>query len=384
MATEAYSGISLIPGTVVTKDGIDYYVSYDGRLRPPIAGGRDDDPAAGRRRDASGDRGRRDSGDRGRVRDDGDRGRVDDRGSDRGDRGRVDDGDPERDPEGGDPEGDPDAARYSQRDFDRHMAGMRRGFEKELRRVDTRFDEMQTNFQQLMGALEEAVGSDEDPEDADPEGGEGDPDDPERREPAPRAARRGNTAESEEIARLKSAMRKMETNQKELIKRVETEREAREQEVLKRLETERDSLITEALTEAKAVSIPGGLRFFRETLEYDPEKERFYYIEEGTGAKLDVKEGIRDAMPDWLKASQAKQGGAGGRGSAQAQALATEQNRLEELKAKAHKEPNDANVTAYQTAKKAFDAAQGIQTKRPGGMGAQTRQTPAEAGAATE
>jgi hypothetical protein len=326
---------------IITINGFDFLQTDDGKLIPTISGGRGTEPGAGRRAPA-----------------------AQDPPVDEGGEGDDDDDDT---PEGG--EGDLDAPTISRRDFNKHMAGIRRKYEAELSELRGEMGELSEGFNNLIGALEEAVAEDDDDEGDDDEGGEG-------------GAPSGNR---DEVNRLQSQLKKMEKKLEEMGEHLKEEREAREDEFVKRLSTERDALITKALTDNKCVSVDGGLKYFRDMLEWDETKEKWVFIEPETNAKLDVAEGIKDYMPDWLKASTAKSGGAGGRGSGRGEAQVNakaQEDELKRLEDAARKDPSQANIARYRTAKLAAAEATGTPTKRPGGMGAQTRQV--AAGAARE
>lgn len=339
----------------VTINGHDCIQLPDGRIIRAIAGGRDPDPRNRQER-------YRDE----RYREE--RNQPPARTSQRNSAPPTDDYDADDDGTDEAPE-DRQGRSYTQEEFDRHMAGMRRKHQAEMDEMRSEMQQLSGGFNELIEALSEAVGD----EDAEGEEGEYDQaeEDQEDDAPPPTRARRGD--QNEEVAYLQSQMRKMQKNMEIMQKRLEEEQQAREEELIMRLETERDAQIAKVLQENKAVSVEGGLKYFRDMMEYDPDKEKWVFIEPETGAKLDIGEGIRDSMPDWLKESTAKRGGSGGRGSQQAQLLAQRQNKLTELETAARKDPSPANIAAYQNYKKQLAAEGGQQQTRQGGMGPQVR-----------
>jgi hypothetical protein len=332
------------PGEVVFHNGHTFIVDDLGMWIPAISGGRAPDP---RRRTAEDD--------------------TDDDASD----------------------DDDDNKTFTQADLNRIMANERRTFEKKLRGLEVKLENQGSQFAELMGALEEYVGdeaqggdADEEDEDA-PPARERVPSSVDRREPTDD---RDAPGESPDVRTLKSRIKRMEREQEQMRETLQQEREAREQSEMMRLETERDASLVKELQAAKCVSVEGGLRHFREMLRYNPEKERWYFIEPDTGAPLEIKEGVSEYMPDYLKESPMKRGGSGGRGSSPAAAaLAQKQSEVARLKDQAEKSPTNTNIQAYRNAQRSLTesreavgagATAGNPNQRQNGMGPMRRGAP--------
>ena len=319
MATEANSGYRIN----YNVDGPDFIIFNDGRIVPSISGGRSN---------------------------------------------------PSIPPEDDEPDEGPGAGggsrTYTQEEFNHHMGGLRRNFDKQMLALTQRLDERDNDFNELVEALSEAVGDEENT---------GGADDEEPEEPVEDAANvTRHNVDNDEVARLRSSMNKMNRQLEQVQNQLKSEQAARESEHQKRLDTERDSLITQALTEGGAIAVKDGIKLFRDGVVYDQDKERWWYIEPETGAKLDIIPGIKENIPDYMKPSKMKTGGSGGRGSRLAEQKAQSERNLATLKDRAAKTGSPQDINEYMAEKKRVASEANAQVNRPGGQGPQTVGVPAE------
>lgn len=202
-------------------------------------------------------------------------------------------------------------------------------------------------FDELVDAIANAV---------DNGGGEGDDtDDEPATEPVVQPRATAATAnDNNDVQILQRQLAKMSKQMEEMQKVIEQRETAASDERELRLASQRDSLLQNALTEAGVLpnAMDAALKLFRDNVAYDDENDAFWFIEDKTGVKLQINEGIKDNMPDYLKASQIQRGGSGGRGSQSTALLEQAKKNLSELHDKARRSGAEADIAAYHTAKK--------------------------------
>jgi DNA repair exonuclease SbcCD ATPase subunit len=220
----------------------------------------------------------------------------------------------------------------------------------QLAQYDQRLTQQQAQFDELVDAIAEAVQEEEQGEQEEEQQEEQEQE--EQQEERPRGG--GGGPETEEVASLRRQLGKMSKQMEEMqniiVQREETASEEREL----RLASERDALLAQALQESGVLpnAIDAGLKLFRDNIYYDEDRDEFVFVEDKTGVKLPIEEGVKDNMPDYLKASSVKQGGSGGRGSQANVVLEQARQRLGQLEKAARTTGAEADIAAYHAAKK--------------------------------
>lgn len=246
-------------------------------------------------------------------------------------------------PAGGDPPEAKDT--YTKEEVAKMLADNR----KLITQLQQGLEQQQSSFDELVEAIAQAV---------DEEGGgekEGDDEEEdEEEEPAPTVKGKVEQASSEEIAALRRQISKMGKQMEEMQGVVKNHQEAAEAEREMRLASQRDQLLTQALQEAGVIAdaLDAGLKLFRDNVIYDEEKDEFFFEEDKTGVKLPISEGVKDNIPNYLKATQAKTGGSGSRGSQVNVLLDQSRASLAKLHDQAKKTGSEADIAAYHAAKK--------------------------------
>jgi len=161
-------------------------------------------------------------------------------------------------------------------------------------------------------------------------------------------------AENQEVASLRRELQKQSKQMEELQKVIQQRESAMEEERELRLASQRDSLLSNALQEAGVLptAMEAAIKLFRDNVAYDEEKDEFVFMEEKTGVQLPIVEGVKDNMPDYLKASNVKHGGSGGRGSQPNALLEQARSTLSRLETQAKKSGLDQDIAQYHAAKK--------------------------------
>lgn len=244
------------------------------------------------------------------------------------------------------PAGDPPEAKetYTKEDVAKMLADNK----KLITQLQQGLEEQQGAFDELVDAIAKAVdegGEEEESEEEPEEGGEDD-------EPVGKG--KGEQASSEEIAALRRQISKMGKQMEEMQGVVRNHQETAEMEREMRLASQRDQLLTQALQESGVLpdALDAGLKLFRDNVVYDEEKEEFFFEEDKTGVKLPIDEGVKDNIPNYLKATQAKTGGSGSRGSQINVLLDQSRASLAKLHDQAKKTGSEADIAAYHAAKK--------------------------------
>jgi hypothetical protein len=138
----------------------------------------------------------------------------------------------------------------------------------------------------------------------------------------------------------------------ELQDKVRQANEKQAQAELRAHETRRDTLINEALVAAECRDLRIGYRTILPDVVYDEVDEQ-WMLKTPSGALVEIKEGVKELLPDYLKASSAQGGGSGSRGGSPRREqrlteLEREKKKLEELKtAGGNSAANSAAVDAY-------------------------------------
>lgn len=215
-------------------------------------------------------------------------------------------------------------------------------------------------FEELVDAIANAV---------DDEGAGGEEELEEKEEPAAPGKVIAAT-DNNEVHVLQRQLAKMGKQMEEMQKVIEQREEAAAEERELRLGSQRDSLLQGALTEAGVLpnAMDAALKLFRDNIAFDEENETFWFIEDKTGVKLPINEGIKDNMPDYFKASQIQRGGSGGRGSQANALLEQAKTNLTQLHTQARKSGSESDIAAYHAAKKKVLDLEG---QRKGGVSAE-------------
>jgi len=210
--------------------------------------------------------------------------------------------------------------------------------------------QQKAQFDELVDAIAGAVqGENEDEDDTEEE-------DNEPPAPAARRQEQPNTNDNslDQVAVLQRQLNKTMKQMEEMQKIIGQREEQAEEERELRLASQRDSLLQQALTENGVLpnAMEAAMKLFRDDIAYDEDNDVFYYIENKTGVKLPITEGIKDNMPDYFKASTIKQGGSGGRGSQANALLEAAKTNLGKLHEQAKKSGQESDIAAYHAAKK--------------------------------
>jgi len=139
---------------------------------------------------------------------------------------------------------------------------------------------------------------------------------------------------------------------------------ALEEEKKKRLDSEekrlyqlRDQSLTEALTKSDCVDLTGGMRYFRDNLQYDEEEGEWKYITDD-GVDLSIAEGVKENMPDYLKKSSVGQGGSGSTQITGMKAVNAMKEQVAALQKKANETGADSDIKAYMKADREYKEAE--------------------------
>lgn len=235
---------------------------------------------------------------------------------------------------------------FSQEDVNRIMAEHKRSLQAEnvvlkdqLGTLVKGQEAMQRQWEELQSAISEVAGDDAADLDADDDG-----------------AGRGADTDSEINKRLAWLQKKHQQELDSLRAVVEQERKLRTDAEQRRLLTERDSALQEALAANDVVSLEGGMKFFRDNLYYDEDAVRWKYKAKD-GLTFDVKDGIAEELPDWLKKPSTSKGGSG----SQAALVNAIDGKAGEIKAAQERaartgDPND--IAVYQRKKRELSELQ--------------------------
>lgn len=212
------------------------------------------------------------------------------------------------------------------------------------------FEQQQGQFNELVDAIADAVQEDntntEEGEDIEEEGTQN----VQQRNQQQQISQQSN----EEVALLRRQLQKMTKQMEEMQGIISQREEQAEEERELRLASQRDALLAQALQEAGVLptAMEAGMKLFRDDIAYDEERDEFVFVEERTGVRLPISEGIRDNMPDYLKATTAKTGGSGGRGSQPNAMLQSARENLAKLHERAKKSSSESDIAEYHAAKK--------------------------------
>lgn len=244
------------------------------------------------------------------------------------------------------PAGDPPAQDTYTKD---EVAKMLKDNRTLITQLQQGLEQQQVEFNELVDAIAKAVDEgNEGEEEEEPTEEEGE------EEEAPVARGKAEQASSEEIASLRRQLQKMGKQMEEMQGVVRNHQEAAETEREMRLASQRDQLLTQALQESGVLAdaMDAGLKLFRDNVVYDEDKDEFLFEEDKTGVKLPIAEGVKDNLPNYLKATQAKAGGSGSRGSQINVLLDQSRAGLAKLHDQAKKTGSEADIAAYHAAKK--------------------------------
>lgn len=246
---------------------------------------------------------------------------------------------------------------FTQEDVNRIMAENKKALQaenadlkKQLGEFAAWKDEIETMLDEIAEGADSDEGGDEDTKGASGDGdeaGDGDGNDDGR-------------ASAEIDKRLRYVERKYQTQIDSLKKRVdEAEGRASDAETKRRM-SERDSILTDALNKAKAVSIDGGIKIFRDNMVYDEDSGKWLF-RTAEGVDVDPHEGINENLPAYLRPAVAGGGSGTGdmKGSALVAHIAGLKKQMGEAAAKAGKTNASEDIRAYQRLKEEVKEAEG-------------------------
>jgi hypothetical protein len=227
-----------------------------------------------------------------------------------------------------------------------------------IRQQQTSMTEQKQQFDELVDAIASAV------EDEGEGAGEGEGDDP----PPPRNPNPNpnpnDPNNNDEVAKLRRELQKQAKQMDEMQKIITQREESAQDEREMRLASQRDTLLQHALTVAGVLpnAMDAALKLFRDNVAYDEDNDTFWFVEDKTGVKLQIEEGIKDNMPDYLKQSKTPAGGSGARGSQATALIEQAKGNLRDLHTKAQKSGNESDIAAYHSAKKKLLDLEGKRT----------------------
>src|SRR6266446_4497815 len=256
------------------------------------------------------------------------------------------------------PQGEPEVKDTYTKD---EVAKMLADNKKLITQLQQGLEQQQGAFDELVEAIAQAVGEEGEEE-------EGETETEEEEEETPPVKGKAEQASSEEIAALRRQLSKMGKQMEEMQGVVRSHQETAEMEREMRLASQRDQLLTKALQEAGVLpdAIDAGLKLFRDNVVYDEDKEEFFFEEDKTGVKLPMSEGVKDNMPNYLKATSVKTGGSGGRGSQASVLLDQSRASLAKLHEQAKKTGSEADIASYHAAKKKLMEQEKVQSGEKG------------------
>ena len=234
---------------------------------------------------------------------------------------------------------------FSQEDVNRIMADNKRSLQAEnvalrdqVGKLVTGQEAMQKQWEEFQNMIAEVAGD---------EGGADDASD---------AFSRGSGSDTEDevTKRLAWLQKKHQGELDALRQTVETEKKLRLDAEQRRLLTERDAVLQEALSDNDVVSVEGGMKIFRDSLYYDSDAGKWKYRAKD-GLTFDVKEGVSEEMPDWLKKPSTIKGGSGSQ-AALVGAIDSKVSEVKTAQERAAKTGDTNDIAIYQRRKRELDA----------------------------
>jgi hypothetical protein len=191
-----------------------------------------------------------------------------------------------------------DGKMFSQEDVNRMMAEHKRTLQAENVALKDQVTGLSTQWEEFQSMLQEVAGeTGTSTSDNDYSSLEGEDHD-------------DASGDDEVTKRLQWLQKKHQQELDALRSTVEQEKKLRQDAEERRLITERDSALQEALAANDVVSMEGGMKFFRDNLEYDKDGSQWRYRAKD-GLTFNIKDGIAEELPDWLKKPSSAKGGSG-------------------------------------------------------------------------
>ena len=118
------------------------------------------------------------------------------------------------------------------------------------------------------------------------------------------------TALTKELAKVTGTLQTVQAD-------LEAAREREKEALWNTREADRDRQLTRALETAQAVSIDGGIKYFREDVFWDEDESTWYLIDPKTKAHVSIEQGVGEQLPTYLKKPKTAAGGSGSEGPGQ-------------------------------------------------------------------
>lgn len=189
-------------------------------------------------------------------------------------------------------DGSGEAKMFSQEDVNRMMADHKRTLQSENAGLKDQITGLSDQWKEFQSLLSEVAGE---------EGDEG----------ADFTSGDDGEADDDEVTKRLAWLQKKHQGEIDTLRGAfEQEKRLRIEADDRRLITERDSALQEALAANDVVSLEGGMKYFRDSLFYDEDGTKWKYKTKD-GLTFDIKEGIQEELPDWLKKPSSTKGGSG-------------------------------------------------------------------------
>lgn len=232
---------------------------------------------------------------------------------------------------------DQESKMFSQDDVNRIMAENKRSLQAENVGLKDEIGKLSKQWEEFQTMLAEVAGSDTGSDDA------GSDDD-----------FKTASAEDEVTKRLAWLQKKHQQEIDSLRSTIESEKKLRLDAESRRLITERDAQLQEALASNDVVSIEGGMKFFRDNLFHDEEAGQWKYRAKD-GLTFNIKDGISEELPDWLKKPSTSKGGSGSQ-AALVNEIDTKALGVKSAQERATRTGDPNDIAVFQRKKRELDA----------------------------